>query len=159
MQGLVFEDSLYNSDPLMDIIDQEFSKNLNEKTSVRDLNIGIANLNNGSFVSFNNNFKTKDLLKVLKASVSFPGIFEPFKEWNSSWVSGSSIWKKDAAAPIQRCKAKGFADKDIIIDAIIDIHNEINEFDASSANAFEMGVRTYNVMNYYSTRESLLRVQ
>ena len=34
----------------MDLIDKEFSKNLNEKTSVRDLNIGIANLNNGSFV-------------------------------------------------------------------------------------------------------------
>ena len=55
--------------------DIELSKNLNEKTSVRDLNIGIANLNNGSFVSFNNNFKTKDLIKVLKASVSFPSIF------------------------------------------------------------------------------------
>ncbi len=59
----------------MDLIDKEFSKNLNEKTSVRNLNIGIANLNNGSFVSFNNNFKTKDLIKVLKASVSFSGIF------------------------------------------------------------------------------------
>jgi predicted acylesterase/phospholipase RssA len=143
----------------MDLLDNEFSKNLNEKTSVRDLNIGIANLHNGSFVSFNNNFKTKDLLNVLKASVSFPGVFEPLEVWNSLWVSGSSIWKNDAAAPILRCKAKGFADKDIIIDAIIDIHNEISEFDASTANAFEMGVRTYNVMNYYSARESILKVQ
>ena len=143
----------------MDIIDKEFSKNLSEKNSVRDLNIGIANLNNGSFVSFNNNFKTRDLIKVLKASVSFPGIFEPLEEWNSTWISGSAIWKNDAAAPILRCKAKGFAEKDIIIDSIIDIHNEIDEFDASKANALEMGVRTYHVMNYYSARESLIKAQ
>jgi predicted acylesterase/phospholipase RssA len=48
------------------------------KNSIRKLNIGIANLLNGTFVSFNDNFKTRDLIKVLKASVSYPGVFQPF---------------------------------------------------------------------------------
>ena len=36
------------------------------------LNIGIANLHNGTFVGFNEKFKTRDLVKALKVAVPVP---------------------------------------------------------------------------------------
>ena len=73
---------------------------MNERNSKTKLNIGITNLFNGTFVSFNNNFKSKDLINAIKASVSYPGIFPPYEAWGSQWLSGSSIWNIDVAAPI-----------------------------------------------------------
>lgn len=89
---------------------------------------------NGTFVSFNDNFKTKDLLHVLKASVSYPGVFAPYEAWNSTWFSGSAIWGIDVAAPVLRCKAMGFKEEDIVMDVIIDSDVEIGEVDASKFN-------------------------
>lgn len=105
---------------------------------------------NGTFVSFNDNFKTRDLIHALKASVSYPGVFSPYEAWNSTWFSGSAIWGIDVAAPVLRCKAMGFNEEDIVIDAVIDNDVEIDQFDAAKANSIQMGIRTYEVMHYYS---------
>ena len=131
LSGFVFGDSLFNSAPLMDFLESYFGKvPQDQKNSKLALNIGIANLMNGTFVSFNEKFKTRDLLKAMKASVSYPVIFEPTEAWNSSWVAGSQIWALDAAAPILRCRALGFADKDIVLDAVIDNANDLSDVDA-----------------------------
>jgi len=114
-------------------------------------------MNNGTFVSFNDNFKTKDLLEVLKASVSYPGVFAPHEAWNSSWFSGSAIWGIDVAAPVLRCKAMGFKEEDIVMDVIIDSDVEIDEVDVSTYNVFQMGWRTYEVMNYYSAQDGVIK--
>jgi len=160
LEGIVFRDGIYRADPLMKLIDAEFgSGDLHQKNSKRALNIGIANLMNGTFVSFNDNFKTRDLLKALKASVVYPGIFAPYEAWNTTWLTGSSIWKIDVAAPILRCKNMGYLEEDIIIDAVIDDATELAKVNVSNYNAFEMGLRSYEVMNYYSARQALLNAQ
>jgi hypothetical protein len=61
----------------------------------------------------------------VKASVSYPVVFEPFEAWDSTWVSGGEIWSIDATAPILQCKAMGYADEDIVLDAIIDNPDEL----------------------------------
>jgi predicted acylesterase/phospholipase RssA len=124
---------------MMDIIDNMFGNETlypqNEKNTKTKLNIGIANVLNGTFVSFNDNFKTKDLLHALKASISYPGIFAPHKAWNSTWFSGSAIWNNDVSAPVLRCKAMGFKEEDIILDVIVDNDPNIKTVDASKYNA------------------------
>jgi len=87
-------------------------------------------------VSFNDNFKTKDLIQALKASVSYPGIFSPHTAWDSLWFSGSAIWDIDVPAPVLRCKAMGYEEKDIVMDVIVDSAPEIKEIDASRYNSF-----------------------
>lgn len=129
------------------------------KSSKRALNIGIANLLNGTFVSFNDNFKTRDLLKALKASVTYPGVFAPVEAWNSTWLTGSAVWNIDVAAPILRCKHMGFAEEDIVIDAVIDNADDLETVDVSKYNAFEMGLRTYEVMSYFTARKAILNAQ
>lgn len=110
-------------------------------------------------MSFNDNFKTRDLIKVLKASVAYPGVFAPFEAWNSTWLTGSSVWNIDVAAPILRCKHMGFAEEDIIIDAVIDNADEIDTVNVSNYNAFEMGLRSYEVVSYFSARKAILNAQ
>jgi predicted acylesterase/phospholipase RssA len=61
LQGLLVEDGLFMPNSLYQILDTEFVNDkysASEKNSKRALNIGIANLHNGTFVSFNDNFKT-----------------------------------------------------------------------------------------------------
>lgn len=111
---------------------------------------------NGTFVSFNDKFKTRDLLHALKASAVYPGIFEPYEAWNTTWLTGSSVWNIDVAAPILRCKAMGFAEEDIVIDAVLDDAVELPKVNVSSYNALQIGVRSYEVMNYYTARKALL---
>jgi hypothetical protein len=52
LEGGMFHDSLFKGEPLYNIIEDEFS-NAELK---RQMNIGIANINNGSFVNFNEKF-------------------------------------------------------------------------------------------------------
>jgi len=160
LEGLVFRDGVYKADPIEKLIDEEFgSGDLQKKNSKRALNIGIANLMNGTFVSFNDKFKTRDLIKVLKASVVYPGVFAPFEAWNTTWLTGSSVWNIDVAAPILRCKNMGYAEEDIIIDAVIDDASELPKVNVSNYNAFEMGIRSYEVVNFYTARKALLNAQ
>lgn len=160
IEGLVLRDGVFKADPLMKLIDELFGGDAQHlKNSKRALNIGIANLLNGTFVSFNDNFKTRDLIKVLKASVAYPGVFAPFEAWNSTWLTGSSVWNIDVAAPVLRCKHMGFAEEDIIIDAVIDSADELETVNVSNYNAFEMGLRTYEVMSYFSARKAILNAQ
>jgi predicted acylesterase/phospholipase RssA len=139
LEGFVFHDGIVKGDPMMDIIDEVFGNKTvfphDQKNSKKMLNIGISNVVNGTFVSFNDNFKTRDLLHVLKASISYPGVFSPYEAWDSTWFSGSSIWGVDVSAPILRCKSKGFKEEDIVIDAIIDSDTSLNDFDAAKSNA------------------------
>lgn len=160
LEGLVFRDGIYKADPIEKLIDEEFgSGDLHEKNSKRALNIGIANLMNGTFVSFNDKFKTRDILKVLKASVVYPGVFAPYEAWNTTWLTGSSVWNIDVAAPILRCKNMGYAEEDIIIDAVIDDASELPKVNVSNYNAIEMGIRSYEVVNFYTARKALLNAQ
>ena len=50
----------------------------------------------------------------------------------------------------------GFAEEDIIIDAVIDDATELAKVNVSNYNAFEIGLRSYEVLNYYSARKALL---
>jgi predicted acylesterase/phospholipase RssA len=148
---------------MMKIIDEIFGNNTlypqNEKNCKTKLNIGIANVLNGTFISFNDNFKTKDLLHALKASVSYPGIFTPHKAWNSLWFSGSSIWNNDVAAPVLRCKAMGFKEEDIILDVIVDNDPSIEVIDASEYTAIQMGWRSIELVDYFAAKDGILKAQ
>lgn len=162
-EGYIFHDGIVNGYPMMEIIDEIFGNQTifphDQKNSKKKLNIGISNVVNGTFVSFNDNFKTRDLLHVLKASVSYPGVFSPYEAWDSSWFSGSAIWGIDVSAPILRCKAMGFEEKDIVIDAIIDSDKSIGEFDAANSNAIQVGLRSLEVINYYTALDGVIKAQ
>jgi len=69
----LFEPSLYSDNELNSFIDKTFTDQPFEKSVI----IGITNLLNGSYASFNETDGQEALLNALKASVSYPGVFPP----------------------------------------------------------------------------------
>lgn len=82
VQGAILEDGMYRNHKLFEYLDDAFgpssSYNQEAKHAKTKLNLGVANLANGTFTTFNQNFKGKDLLHAIKASVSYPVTFEPY---------------------------------------------------------------------------------
>jgi len=56
------------------------------------------------------------------------------------------------AAPVIQCLSMGFKEEDIVIDAIIDSANQLDEQNVQGFNAFQIGWRTLEIMNYYGAR-------
>ena len=46
----------------------------------------------------------------------------------------------------------GFKEEDIVIDAIIDSANQLDEQNVQGFNAFQIGWRILEIMNYYGAR-------
>ena len=53
----------------------------------------------------------------------------------------------------------GFKEKDIVIDAIIDSDTSIGKFDAAKSNAIQMGIRSLEVINYYTALDGVIKAQ
>lgn len=147
---------MYNEAPLIKFLHERFSQ---PKTPVRDVNLGIANLLNGTFVSFTEKFMGEHMPKILMASVAAPGIFSPVEIFESMWFSGSAVLKVDVVSPILRCYKKGYEFKDIVMDVILDDAEDIEKVDVSNYNALHMGLRTYQMMNHYKNTAGLLRAR
>ena len=98
---------------------------LREQEVVRKIDIGVANVLNGTFVSFSSKFAQDDLISMVHASIAFPGLYSPIERFESLWFSGSAIWNIDTTGPILRCRSLGYADKDIVPDAILGNHAKL----------------------------------
>jgi predicted acylesterase/phospholipase RssA len=51
------------------------------------VSVSVDKMRIGSFVNFNEHTTHDDLIKVLQASVSFPGVFSPIEAFGSMWFS------------------------------------------------------------------------
>lgn len=82
--GMFFQSSIFDSTYLNQFIENAFS----DTSLKRHMSIGIANVLNGtysllynylhfkgSFTSFGEHTSAKDMVKVLQASISYPGVF------------------------------------------------------------------------------------
>jgi hypothetical protein len=78
------------------------------KTLNRHLNIGLANVLTGQFKSFQEHHDPDEFVKVLQASLSFPGVFKMIEAFDSLWFTGSSIYELDVIAPINYCRKLGY---------------------------------------------------
>jgi predicted acylesterase/phospholipase RssA len=113
--GFFYENSLYDASPLYDFFENYFR----DSKFYRHMNIGIANVLDGRFKSFSQKHGSDELVKVLQASVSFPGVFKAVEAFDSIWFSGSSMYEIDILTAIRHCTDMGYEEEDIIIDVIL----------------------------------------
>jgi len=109
------------------------------------------------------------MMKVLQASVSYPGVFKPIEAFGSMWfsnnfsflltinIAGSAIYETDVISPILHCEALGYAEKDIIIDVILGGNPHLKHVNAYYFNAFKVAERTLEVLTYYEHMFGILR--
>jgi hypothetical protein len=118
-------------------------------------------------VNFDEHTPHDDMMKVLQASLSFPGVFEPIEAFDSLWfgmiytfnefVAGSTIYEADVISPIVHCEHLGYSEEDIVIDVILSGHPELKRVDAYYFNAFKVVERTLEMMDYFENMHGVLK--
>ena len=96
----------------------------------------MANVLTGQFKSFKEHHTSEEFIKVLQASVSFPGVFKTVEAFDSVWFTGSAIYEMDVIAPINHCLELGYTDKDIVIDVVLSGNPHMHHVYAKIFNAF-----------------------
>jgi hypothetical protein len=139
--GFFYENSLYDASPLYDFIEEYF----NDSKFYRHLNIGIANVLDGRFKSFRQTHGSEELIKVLQASLSFPGVFKAVEALDSLWFTGNAIYEIDILAPIKYCERMGYKEEDIVMDVILSGNPHLPHVLANFYNSFGMMERTFEV--------------
>ena len=83
-------------------------------------------------------------MEVLKASLSYAGIFKPIEAFGSMWfsnylglifVGGAAIYETDVISPIMHCESEGFKEENIIMDVILGGNPRLKSAMASIYNA------------------------
>jgi len=83
------------------------------------------------------------LIQVLKASISFPGVFKAVEAFDSIWFTGNSVYEIDVIQPINHCRDLGYEDRDIVVDAIVSGNPQFHHVLAKFYNAFSVAARTF----------------
>jgi len=89
------------------------------------------------------------MVKILQASISFPGVFKTIDIWDQLWFTGSAIYEIDVLGPINHCRELGYKDEFINVDAIVSGNPKLTSVFANMYNAFAIIERTTEVMDYY----------
>jgi len=156
-RGLFFEGGLYNSAPLEDFLKKEFY----DVNVQRDINMGITNMNDGSFDAFSDKNITQggNLIDAMYASMSFAGFFPPAEVLGSAWMDGSAIWDLDIFSGVNRCIEAGFSEDQIDVDVIMTSSANLKHVQAEDYKSISMLFRYLEISSFYNSMDGLLRAQ
>lgn len=130
-------------------------------TMKRDVDIGIVDLVSGKYKAFSKENITQgdNLADGLYASVSFAGFFPPAHVLGSYFFDGTAQRDIDLFAAINRCKDKGFANTDIVVDTILTSASNLQEVDASNLKSVGVLFRYLEISSYYQSMDNILRAK
>lgn len=125
------------------------------------MDIGIVNVNDGSYVDFSDKNVTtgENLPDALFASMSIAGFFPPAEVLGSSWFDGSAVWDIDIFSAINRCTAKGFKNEDIVVDVVMTSSANLKEVQAEDYKSIGMLFRYLEISSFYNSMDGLLRAK
>jgi hypothetical protein len=100
-----------------------------------------------------------NLIDVLYSSFAIAGFFPPVEAFGSQFFDGSTIWDIDIFTAVNKCKAQGFAEKDIVIDVILTSAANLQKVDASGYKSLSMLFRYLEITSFYGSMDGLLRAK
>jgi len=133
--GFFYENSIYNAEKLYNFIGDYFK----DKEIKRHLNVGLGNVLTGQYKSFKEHHSPDEFVKVLQASVAYPGVFKSIEAFDSVWFTGSSIYEIDLMAVVTHCEELGYKQEDMVIDAVLSGNPHVHHVYAKIFNAFAIG--------------------
>jgi NTE family protein len=107
LHGL-WKKSLYDSKPLQDLIDTNIDIYKIQQSN-NNIDIGSVCLNNGKYSTVNQD--NKNFIDHVKASCSFPGLFEPISINDELWLDGGV----KSITPLQAAINSGASEIDVIL--------------------------------------------
>lgn len=120
VNGALFKAGLFNNAPLRDTLKKHSFK----QTLHRDVFYGICNADKANFeVHEYKEDEEVDLLHIesVMASAAIPAMFPPVIDPRDgdTLIDGGAIWNVDLPSAIRGCRARGYEDKDIVVDIIL----------------------------------------
>ena len=156
--GLFTAGGIYDNTPLISFLKTQF---LNDHQFYRDSSVGIVDVLEGSFRTFNSQdmSDSSQLLDVLYASFSFPGFFPPAEVFDSKYFDGSAVYDIDIFTAINKCLDKGYKETDIVVDVVFTSSANLKEVDAKDYRSIGMLFRYLEISSFYSSMDGLLRAK
>lgn len=114
----------------------------------------------GEFEVFDENIEdSKDMLELLKASVTFSGISPAVRLGDQLYMTGKAIYENDVLSVINHCESLGYKDEEIVIDTIISGLKEPGLYNHEGVNAFSVLKRSSEVFKYYQHMHGIMRAK
>jgi len=116
IEGLVNKSSLFDSTPLRKL----YENVLLPRPLVQDriVCMGAVKLRDGEFNRFCHHQSMSDVVTAVLASAAIPGVFIPQAIDGEMYIDGGLRVNVDIIGAIQQCASLGYAQKDIIVDAV-----------------------------------------
>lgn len=96
---------------------------------------------------------------ALYASLSFAGFFPPADVLGSYYFDGSAVWDIDIFSGVNRCKDKGFANEDIVVDVVMTSSANLKEVNAENFKSVQMLFRYLEISSFYNSMDGILRAK
>ena len=154
------QQAFVDNTPLINLLHNK----LGERTLERTFIAGTADMNSGLYKYFkyeaDHKPVTEHMYESVIASSAMPGIFPPIKRDGMVLLDGGIVWKNDAVNAIQHCRDQGFEDENIIVDWITcEGHYLFPDKDIINQHTISYGLRTYSIMDFYSSRQDIDRTK
>lgn len=91
--------------------------------------------------------------------MSYAGFFPPANKLGSYWFDGTAQRDIDIFAAINRCKDKGFANENIVVDSVMTSAANLKEVDPQKFKSVAMLFRYLEISSYYQSMDNLLRAK
>lgn len=141
--GLLFEPSMYSTQPLRETIYQRMMH-----APVRNVSVGSTDLNTSHFATFNESLGM-DIAEAVMCSAAPPLYFPPQYFQNTYWADGGCILNLDVFSAVKRCLDVVPDESHIIVDMIFCTGDNLPPL-SSSPSIYEVTTRASDIRSYDS---------
>jgi len=117
--------------------------------------VASADVNTGKYVTFDETMPFSDLPLLTVASASIPFIFPHRHYGDHILMDGGTVWNTNLISAVDKCKALGHPDSDIILDLILCDSKSISDI-GDTGNALNNFLRYYSIQSYYNGMNDIL---
>lgn len=148
------ENGLFNTTPLFDSLKMVYSQH---KLGNRKFTIGATEDATGELSLFDEtmvlnadgSFNASKMATFVRASAAVPGVFESVKVNGKVHNDGGVVLGANVFSAVNRCKALGFAEKDIVLDLITCNSDRLSVWNATEHNhAAQIKARATTVQSF-----------
>ena len=157
-EGLFFHEGIYNNYVELLYLNKTLEMFDDHKIK-RMLQIETIDIDTGFVAKYDETIDYFDLAHVVRASTSMPFAFPHVHYDNHTYVDGGTVWNVDVDGVITRCRDKGFADKDIILDVILcNSRTNTTRDETKDYNTINNYHRYNEIKAYYGTLSDYLEI-
>eukprot|EP00697_Spironema_sp_BW2_P004759 gnl/Spiro4/16448_TR8842_c0_g1_i1.p1 gnl/Spiro4/16448_TR8842_c0_g1~~gnl/Spiro4/16448_TR8842_c0_g1_i1.p1 ORF type:complete len:322 (-),score=99.42 gnl/Spiro4/16448_TR8842_c0_g1_i1:155-1120(-) len=144
LQGLFFETGLYNTQPLLNLIQSVLKENGGLKD--RLITVGATSLTTGHLTLFNET--TPDFATAVHASAAIPGVFQAVSYMGDTFSDGGVKMGVNVVSAVERCLTIVSDPKDIIVDIILCSGDKVKPVNPSTDHTMTVLLRNIAIMKY-----------